>query len=101
MDVRYYWAIFVKCLVTNVFADASTPQDAISDEMEIEGTRLGIIISNAELGRYEDAGEVMKDVQAAAEKMEIKIVGDDEVDIGGEWDDVFEVCGRQLCFCEE
>ncbi|KAJ4334688.1 hypothetical protein N0V95_009111 [Ascochyta clinopodiicola] len=96
---EYYWAMFVKCLVNNVFADTSASQDETPDE--IEDARLGTIIANAESGRYEDAGEVMKDFKAAAVKMGIKIVGDDEVDIDGEWENVFEVCERQLRFCEE
>ncbi|XP_014556235.1 hypothetical protein COCVIDRAFT_38105 [Bipolaris victoriae FI3] len=95
----YYWAIFVKYLVNNVFADASALQDGMPDE--IEDVRLGIIIANAENGRYKDAAEVMKDVKAAAAKMGIKIVGDDEVDIDGKWENVFEICERQLRFREE
>lgn len=99
MNLRYYWAICVKCLVNNVFADASASQDEIPEE--IEEARLSNIIANAENSRYEDASEVMKDVKAAAVKMGIKIIGDDEVDIDVEWEDVFEVCERQLRFCEE
>ncbi|KAJ6194670.1 hypothetical protein J3E72DRAFT_403195 [Bipolaris maydis] len=95
----YYWAKFVKYLVNNVFADASASQDDMSDE--IEDARLGTIIANAENGRYKDAAEVMKKVKTAASNMRIKIVGDDEVDIGGEWEDVFEVCERQLRFRQE
>lgn len=68
---------------------------------EIEDARLGTIIANAENGRYKDAAEVMKKVKTAASNMRIKIVGDDEVDIGGEWEDVFEVCERQLRFRQE
>lgn len=99
MNSRYYWAIFVKYLVNNVFADASALQDGIPDE--IEDVSLGTIIANAENGRYKDAAEVMKDVKAAAAKMGIKIVGDDEVDIDGKWENVFEICERQLRFREE
>lgn len=86
MILRYYWAICVKCLVNNVFADASASQDKIP--VEIEDARLGTIIASAENGRYEDASEIMKDIRTAAVKMGIKVVGDDEVDIDGEWEDV-------------
>jgi hypothetical protein len=96
---RYYWAIFVKYLVNNVFADAYALQDETPDE--IEDARLGTVIANAKSGCYKNAAAVMKDVKAAATKMGIKIVGDDEVNIDSEWEDVFEVCERQLRFREE
>ncbi|KAJ8110047.1 hypothetical protein OPT61_g7000 [Boeremia exigua] len=97
-DNEYYWAIFVKSLVNNVFADASLSQDEVPNE--IEDARLGAIIANAENGCYDDAGEVMEDVRAAAAKMGIKIVNDDEVEIDSQWEDVFEVRERQLRFRE-
>ncbi|EMD65235.1 hypothetical protein COCSADRAFT_160206 [Bipolaris sorokiniana ND90Pr] len=95
----YYWAIFVKYLVNNVLADASASQDEMPDE--IEDARLGNIIANAEKGHYKDAAKVMEDVKGAALKMGIKIGDSDEVDIGAKWEDVFEVCERQLRFREE
>lgn len=68
---------------------------------EIEDARLGNIIANAEKGHYKDAAKVMEDVKGAALKMGIKIGDSDEVDIGAKWEDVFEVCERQLRFREE
>ena len=99
MHSRHYWAIFVKFLVNNVFAGASASRNEIPDE--IEDARLGTIIANAENCRYENASEVIEEVKIAAMKIGIKIVGNNEVDIDGEWEGVFEVCERQLRFCEE
>jgi hypothetical protein len=96
MNIRHYWGIFVKYLMNNIFTNTSAPHHVMPDEFE--DARLGTIIANAENGRYEDAIEIMEDVKAAASKIGIKIVGDDEVDIDGKWEHVFEVCETQLRF---
>lgn len=61
---------------------------------ELEAERLGQVLVKAWSGGYGSAEEVMEDVRAAAEKVWIRVVGD-EVDIGRAWEDEFEVVERE------
>ena len=62
---------------------------------ELEEARLGKVFMKAWKDGYES--EVNEDVRLAASKTDMKIPGD-EVDIGEEWEHVFEVEGRALRF---
>jgi hypothetical protein len=61
----------------------------------LEDARLGHVFVKAWTERYHSAAEVIRDVELAALKMGIKVVGD-EVDIGEKWEDVLEVRDRKL-----
>jgi hypothetical protein len=49
------------------------------------------VLLKAWKSEYESAEQVAKDVRRIAENVGIKVVGDDEVDIGEKWEDVFEI----------
>jgi hypothetical protein len=53
----------------------------------LEEGRLGSVFLKAWKDQYESA----EDVRKMAKKMDITVVGDDEVDIGENWEDVFEM----------
>ena len=114
----YYWATFVWRLMTNDYTIDSPsvatccwepccpveggckPYDEnrdVFDErfmnrmwQELEEARLGKVLVNAWNRRYTTAAEVIEEVKYFASKVGIAVF-DDEVDIGGRWDDVFEV----------
>ena len=65
---------------------------------ELEHARLGHVLNRAWNGEYESAKEVADDVKATASEVGITIVGEDEVDIGERWEDVFTVKGQELLF---
>jgi hypothetical protein len=64
----------------------------------IEDIRLGTIITDAKKCRYESADEIISDIKLAALTAGIRVIGEDEVDIGEEWEHVFEVRGREVHF---
>jgi hypothetical protein len=64
---------------------------------ELEAARLGKVLLKAWNGDYESADEVIEDVRMAAAKLGINI-SEDDVDIGEDWKDVFEVEGQALRF---
>jgi hypothetical protein len=67
---------------------------------EFEDGRLGTVLRGVLNGGYKSADEVTADVKFAALKMGIKVVGDDEVDIGDDWETVFEVRYEKFGFRE-
>jgi hypothetical protein len=63
----------------------------------LEEARLGNILVKAWTEGYNSAEEIIEDVEAAASKMGITVCEDD-VDIGQEWEEVFEVRNGELVF---
>jgi hypothetical protein len=61
------------------------------DFQVLEEERLGSVLLKAWKSEYESAEQVAKDVRRIAENVGIKVVGDDEVNIGEKWEDVFEI----------
>lgn len=59
----------------------------------LEEQRLGHVFVKAWNAEYEDAAEVIHDVKAVVKSMGMTLVGDDEIDIGVEWDKVFMING--------
>jgi hypothetical protein len=110
---RFNWATFVWRLMTsewNVDVDPLSPlADGLpTDESEtvymtaggerfqrLEDARLGHVLVKAWTEGYQSAEEVVRDVEVAALKMGIKVVGD-EVDIREKWEDVLDVRDREL-----
>lgn len=64
---------------------------------ELEEARLGNVLVKAWKGGYANADEVIEDVRLAASNIGMKISGDG-VNIGEEWEHVFEVEDRALRF---
>ena len=63
----------------------------------LEDERLGHVLVKAWTEGYNSAAGVIRDVELAASKIGIKVVGD-EVDIGENWEDVLEVRdGKLMC----
>lgn len=114
----FYWATFVWRLMTNDYTDnppsAGTdcwepccpveggckPYDGNRRDFderflnsmwqELEEARLGTVLVNAWNKKYTAVGEVAEDIRSIASKMDILVV-DDEVEIAGKWENVFEV----------
>jgi hypothetical protein len=61
------------------------------DFQVLEEERLGSVLLKAWNSEYESAEQVAEDVRRIAETVGIKVVEDDEVDIGAKWEDVFEM----------
>jgi hypothetical protein len=57
---------------------------------ELEEARLGKVLIKAWSRGYDSAEQVVVDIKAIAEKVGIVVMGEDEVEIQGEWEDVFE-----------
>lgn len=73
-----------------------------ADDLEwqqLEGARLGRVLAKAWNGGYESARDVMKDIAATAETIGIRVT-EDEVDVGGAWEDIFEVVEGKFGFCD-
>ena len=66
-------------------------KDWHDDLQVLEEERLGSVLLKAWKGEYERAEDAAEDVKKIAENMGIKVVADDEVDIGEKWEDVFEM----------
>jgi hypothetical protein len=62
---------------------------------DIEDIRLGPILNNAMNGRYENADEIIRDIKLTAFTAGVRVIGEDEVDIGEEWEHVFELWGEK------
>jgi hypothetical protein len=116
---RFYWATFVWELMTNDHTTGvrglqdwspfspveggSQPEkthpekgslgckDWHDDLQVLEEERLGSVLLKAWKGEYESAEQAAEDVRKTAEKVGIKVVGVDEVDVGEKWEDVFEM----------
>jgi hypothetical protein len=114
----FYWATFVWKLMTNDYTEESPsaatwcwepccpveggckPYDEnreVFDErytegmwQELEEARLGKVLVKAWSRGYDSAEQVVVDIKAIAEKVGIVVMGEDEVEISGEWEDVFE-----------
>jgi hypothetical protein len=113
----FYWATFVWKLMTNDYT-AESPSAAtrcwepccpveggcksyaenreVFDErytkgmwQELEEARLGKVLVRAWNRGYASAEQAVADIKAIAEKVEIVVLGDDEVEIEGKWEDVF------------
>jgi hypothetical protein len=98
MYLRYHWAFFMKYLMNNEYT-ASTPPDYVNNiEMELEDARLGKILIKAMKCQYENADKIMKDIKLAALAAGVRVIDEDEVEIDEEWEQVFEVRGRELHF---
>jgi hypothetical protein len=57
---------------------------------ELEEARLGKVLVNAWNRKYTTVDEMAEDIRSIASKMNIVVI-DDEVEIDGKWEDVFEV----------
>ncbi|KAF1923448.1 uncharacterized protein M421DRAFT_425820 [Didymella exigua CBS 183.55] len=114
----YYWATFVWRLMTNDYTDdppsvgtgcwepccpvegGCKPYDdnrEAFDErflnnvwQELEEARLGKVLVNAWNRKYTTVDEVAENIRSIASNMNIAVI-DDEVEIDGKWEDVFEV----------
>lgn len=72
----------------------------------LEEQRLGNIFVKAWNKEYQNAMQAMQDVKEVVEKMDMKLTGEDEIELrAGKWEDVFEVVltgedahGRELRF---
>lgn len=113
----FYWATFVWRLMTNDYTDQSLSVrthcwnpvcpvggcEAFDDKeevffdrldqglfQELEETRLGSVLVKAWKEKYTSAEEVAGEIRSIAEKMGIRVSGD-EVELDEDWEDVFEV----------
>jgi hypothetical protein len=114
----YYWATFVWRLMTNDYTDAAPsagpgcwepccpveggckPYDDNREDFderylnnmwqELEEARLGKVLVNAWNRKYTTVDEVAKEVKSVSSMMDIVVI-EDEVEIDGKWEDVFEV----------
>jgi hypothetical protein len=96
MYLRYYWAFFVKHLMSNEHGASPSPSDI--NVNEIEDVRLGAILADAINCQYQNADEIIGDVKLAALAAGVRVIGEDEVEIDEDREHVFEVRGRDLHF---
>jgi len=64
---------------------------------QLERCRLGHVLVDAWNGRYSSVDDVVRDIELEAIKVGITVSGD-EVDIGENWEDVFEMKDGELDF---
>lgn len=114
----FYWATFVWRCMTNDFSDQSPSgkmdcsepcclveggrelydeNREVFDERYLDGTwqglkeaRLGSVLVKVWNREYDNAQEAVEYIKAIAEKMNVVIVGDEEVEIEGRWENVFK-----------
>jgi hypothetical protein len=94
----------------NTHREKTSPgyKDWHDDLQVLEEERLGSVLLRAWKGQYKRVADIAEDIKANAEKMGIKVVGNDEVANGEKWEDVFEIVedpawkwGQRLVFKEK